>query len=49
MTVLPGSLLARPSRGVNPGAGRIRLALVADADECVAAAERILAYIDDLQ
>jgi len=48
VTVLPGSLLARESRGVNPGAGRIRLALVADTDECVAAAERILAYIQDL-
>jgi N-succinyldiaminopimelate aminotransferase len=48
VTVLPGSLLARESRGVNPGAGRIRLALVADADECVAAAERILAYIANL-
>ncbi len=48
VTVLPGSLLARESRGVNPGAGRIRLALVADTDECVAAAERILAYIQDI-
>ena len=49
VTVLPGSLLARESRGVNPGAGRIRLALVADTDECVTAAERILAYIQDIQ
>ena len=49
VTVLPGSLLARPSRGVNPGAGRIRLALVAEAAECVEAAERILAYIEDIQ
>ncbi len=48
VTVLPGSLLARPSLGSNPGAGRLRLALVADADECVAAAERILAYIQDI-
>jgi N-succinyldiaminopimelate aminotransferase len=48
VTVLPGSLLARESRGVNPGAGRIRLALVADTDECVEAAERILAYIQDI-
>ena len=48
VTVLPGSLLARPSRGVNPGAGRIRLALVADADECVEAAQRIFAYIQDI-
>jgi N-succinyldiaminopimelate aminotransferase len=49
VTVLPGSLLARESRGVNPGAGRIRLALVADAGECVEAAGRILAYIQDIQ
>ena len=48
VTVLPGSLLARESRGINPGAGRIRLALVAETAECVAAAERILAYIQDL-
>jgi N-succinyldiaminopimelate aminotransferase len=47
VTVLPGSLLARESRGINPGAGRVRLALVADTDECVEAAERILAYIRD--
>ena len=46
--VLPGSLLARPSRGINPGAGRIRLALVAETAECVEAAERILAYIQTL-
>jgi len=46
--VLPGSLLARPSRGVNPGAGRLRLALVAETAECVEAAERILAYIEDI-
>ena len=48
VTVLPGSLLARESRGVNPGAGRIRLALVAETAECVEAAERILAYIQDI-
>ncbi len=49
VTVLPGSLLARESRGINPGAGRIRLALVAETAECVEAAERILAYIQDLE
>ena len=43
--VLPGSLLARDAHGVNPGAGRIRLALVATVDDCVEAAERIVAYI----
>ncbi|WP_297912469.1 succinyldiaminopimelate transaminase [Thiomonas sp.] len=43
-TVLPGSLLAREQDGRNPGAGRVRLALVAGVDECVEAAERIAAY-----
>jgi N-succinyldiaminopimelate aminotransferase len=44
VTVLPGSLLAREAHGVNPGAGRIRLALVAGVEECLEAAERIVAY-----
>lgn len=39
--VLPGSLLARDSGGINPGAGRVRLALVAELDACVEAADRI--------
>ena len=30
VAVLPGSLLAREAHGINPGAGRIRLALVAE-------------------
>ena len=41
ITVLPGSLLAREAHGINPGAGFIRLALVANLNECVEAAERI--------
>ena len=41
ITVLPGSLLAREAHGTNPGAGFIRLALVASLDECVEAAKRI--------
>ena len=48
VTVLPGSLLARDAHGSNPGAGRIRLALVADTGECIQAAQRILSYIKDL-
>ena len=44
VTVLPGSLLAREAHGVNPGAGRIRLALVAGVEECLEAAHRIVAY-----
>jgi N-succinyldiaminopimelate aminotransferase len=45
VTVLPGSYLARHAQGVNPGAGRIRMALVAEAAECVEAAERIVAFV----
>jgi N-succinyldiaminopimelate aminotransferase len=44
VTVLPGSLLAREAHGVNPGGGRIRLALVAELDECVEAAHRIVSF-----
>jgi N-succinyldiaminopimelate aminotransferase len=49
LTVLPGSLLAREAHGHNPGAGRIRLALVAGLDECLTAAQRIVSYTRDLQ
>jgi N-succinyldiaminopimelate aminotransferase len=48
VSVLPGSLLARPAHGVNPGAGRIRMALVATVDECLEAAERIVAFTKSL-
>ena len=44
VAVLPGSLLAREAHGSNPGANRIRLALVAGVDECLEAARRIVAY-----
>ncbi|MBT4521850.1 MAG: succinyldiaminopimelate transaminase [Halieaceae bacterium] len=42
VTVLPGRFLAREAGGVNPGENRIRLALVADLDQCVDAAQRIV-------
>ena len=45
VTVLPGSLLARQSNGHNPGAGRVRMALVAGIDECLEAADRIVSYV----
>ena len=49
VAVLPGSLLARVAHGHNPGAGRIRMALVAGVDECVEAAQRIVAYTQTLR
>jgi N-succinyldiaminopimelate aminotransferase len=45
VTVLPGSYLARESGGANPGAGRIRMALVAETAECVEAAQRIVQFV----
>ena len=41
VTVLPGSYIARDAHGVNPGRGRIRIALVADEAECAEGVERI--------
>ena len=48
VTVLPGSYLARETRGGNPGAGRIRMALVAETAECAEAARRIAAFVRGL-
>ena len=45
VTVLPGSYLARTAQGANPGAGRIRMALVAETAECLEAAQRIVAFV----
>ena len=45
VTVLAGSYLARESQGFNPGAGRIRMALVADTAECLEAAQRIVQFV----
>ena len=45
VVVLPGSYLARDAQGSNPGAGRIRMALVAETAECVEAAGRIVQFV----
>jgi len=44
VTVLPGSYLAREVQGQNPGAQRVRMALVAGVDECLEAARRIARF-----
>jgi N-succinyldiaminopimelate aminotransferase len=49
VTVLPGSYLAREVDGANPGAGRIRMALVADQAECLEAAQRIVQFVKNYQ
>lgn len=45
VTVLPGSYLAREAQGSNPGSQRVRMALVAETEECVEAAQRIVQFI----
>ncbi len=45
VTALPGSYLAREAHGVNPGARRIRIALVAPERQCVEAAQRIADFV----
>jgi N-succinyldiaminopimelate aminotransferase len=42
VTVLPGRFLAREAGGINPGENRVRMALVATAEDCVEAAQRIV-------
>ena len=48
VTVVPGSYLSREVNGENPGANRVRMALVAPLAECVEAAERIKQYVQSL-
>ena len=42
VSVLPGRYLGREAHGVNPGAGRVRIALVPSKADCVDAARRIV-------
>lgn len=52
VTVLPGSYLAREAvagdPGSNPGRNRVRMALVAEVEECLEAAHRIVAFAQKL-
>jgi N-succinyldiaminopimelate aminotransferase len=48
VAVLPGRYLSRPAGGIDPGARRVRMALVAPQAECVDAAHRIAAYVNAL-
>lgn len=45
ITVLPGSFLSRSIDAGNPGENRIRIALVAEIDQCIEAAERMCEFI----
>lgn len=48
VTVLPGSYLGRDTVEGNPGDNRIRMALVAQLEECIEAAQRIRSLIEQL-
>ena len=45
VVVLPGSYLARDTPRGNPGAGRVRMALVAGTASCIEAAQRIVQFV----
>ncbi|HKK22242.1 MAG TPA: aminotransferase class I/II-fold pyridoxal phosphate-dependent enzyme, partial [Pseudohaliea sp.] len=49
VTVLPGQFLGRDAGAGNPGAGRVRMALVAELEDCVEAARRIAALLARLR
>jgi N-succinyldiaminopimelate aminotransferase len=49
VTVLPGSYLARTAHGINPGENRVRMALVAEVDEGLEAAQRIVQFCTALK
>lgn len=49
VTVLPGSYLARDAHGTNPGQNRIRIALVAEVEECLEAVRRMVEFTQQLQ
>lgn len=47
VTVLPGSFLAREAKGMNPGKGFVRIALVDGLHPCQEAAQRIVDFIKE--
>ncbi|MDB5915848.1 MAG: succinyldiaminopimelate transaminase, partial [Massilia sp.] len=49
VTVLPGSYLARNAHGTNPGEHRVRMALVAEVDEGLESAQRIVQFCTALK
>ncbi|MEM7079933.1 MAG: succinyldiaminopimelate transaminase [Pseudomonadota bacterium] len=44
ITVMPGSFLARETAAGNPGRGHVRVAWVAEPEECIAAAQRLVEF-----
>ncbi|MFT5692097.1 MAG: N-succinyldiaminopimelate aminotransferase [Oceanicoccus sp.] len=48
VTVLPGRFISREADSINPGANRIRMALVAPLHECIDAAQRIKQFVEQL-
>ncbi|WP_455384117.1 succinyldiaminopimelate transaminase [Acidihalobacter prosperus] len=48
VVVLPGRYLSRVNAGTDPGADRVRIALVAPLDECIEGAQRIRRYTETL-
>ncbi len=49
LTVVPGSYLSRTSDGINPGANRVRMALVAPLAQCLDGAQRLRNFVKSNQ
>ena len=49
VTLLPGQYLSRDTANGNPGENRVRLALVAETEECIEAALRIKQFVEGLK
>lgn len=49
VTLLPGRYLSRDTEDGNPGEGRVRMALVAETEVCIEAAQRIKQYVQSLK
>ena len=48
VTVLPGQFLARDTPSGNPGAGHVRVAWVAELENCIEAAHRLAEFAERL-
>ncbi len=44
VSVLPGSYISREAQGLNPGRGYVRIALVAEFDECAEGVDRLVRF-----
>lgn len=47
VTVLPGQFISRQFEGINPGANHVRIALVAELEQCIDGAKRLRRFLEN--